>query len=62
MKECQGCLLSIAPSILRMRKKDPYRAPRIGEHSKEILEDIGISEEQQITLKERDYILGVIYE
>ena len=39
------------------KKKSPYRAPRIGEHSKEILEDIGISEEQQITLKEK----GTIY-
>ena len=39
------------------KKKSPYRAPRIGEHSKEILEDIGISEEQQMTLKEK----GTIY-
>ncbi len=39
------------------KKKSPYRAPRIGENSKEILEDIGISEEQQMTLKEK----GTIY-
>ena len=38
-------------------KKDPYRAPRIGEHSKEILEEIGINKEQQIDLKEK----GTIY-